>query len=66
MWIYDRWGLLIYDTGKTPNPETAQAWDGRINGSEKDVQQDVYVWKVRLKDINNEYHDLVGHVTVLK
>ena len=66
MWIYNRWGLMIYDTGKTLNPETAQAWDGKVKGSNKDVQQDVYVWKVKLKDINNKYHDLVGHVTVVK
>jgi gliding motility-associated-like protein len=66
MWIYDRWGLMIYETGKTPNPESAKAWDGKVKGGSTPVQQDVYVWKVKIKDINHKYHHLIGHVTVVK
>jgi gliding motility-associated-like protein len=66
MWIYDRWGLNIYGTGKTRNPETAKPWNGRPNGSDQPVQNDVYVWVVRIKDVSGKSHQLIGHVTVVK
>ncbi|MCB0380216.1 MAG: PKD domain-containing protein, partial [Flavobacteriales bacterium] len=57
--IFDRWGLKIYD-----EIGVDQSWDGTYNGNI--VQTDVYVYKVRAKDIFDEWHDYIGKVTVIK
>ena len=62
--IYDRWGNLIYKyTGKY---DQWSGWDGRANGGKDIAQQDVYVWLIRVKDLNDEYHEHIGHVTLLR
>lgn len=66
MWIFDRWGNMIYTTDKTKDPASAKAWDGKANGGSKVAQEDVYVWVVELKDINNLPHKYIGHVTLVK
>jgi gliding motility-associated-like protein len=61
MLLFDRWGNLIYtidDINKT--------WDGKVNGKADLVQEDVYVWKVRLKDILKKEHNYIGIVTVMR
>jgi len=61
MWIFDRWGVMIYYTNDINKP-----WDGTVQGKSNPVQQDVYVWKVKLLDVLGKKHDYVGHVTVLR
>ena len=61
MWIFDRWGANIYySDGIT------KGWNGTMNGKSKEVQQDVYVWKVKIKDVFDKTHNYVGHVTLLR
>jgi gliding motility-associated-like protein len=60
MWIFDRWGNLIYYTNDINKP-----WDGRVNGGGEVVQQDVYVWKVAVLDVFNHNHKYIGHVSVI-
>lgn len=66
LWIYDRWGNMIYTTGKADNPETSKSWDGRANNGQETAQEDVYVWKVHLRDIFKKGHTYVGTVTIVK
>lgn len=66
LWIYDRWGNMIYTTGKADSPATSKSWDGRANGGSEIAQQDVYVWKVELRDIFKKQHSYVGTVTIVK
>lgn len=61
MWIFDRWGEMIYYTD-----DIAKGWDGRKTGKSSEVQQDVYVWKVKIKDVLGKDHSYVGHVTLLR
>ncbi|MCC7303416.1 MAG: gliding motility-associated C-terminal domain-containing protein, partial [Bacteroidia bacterium] len=61
MWIFDRWGNLIWQTDVWGRP-----WDGTANGGSEIVQEDVYVWKVVLHDIFGRKHQFVGHVSVIK
>jgi len=61
MYIFDRWGNLIFETSNMN-----QHWDGRVQGKPEIVQEDVYVWKVVLKDFNGGMHQYVGHVSVIK
>lgn len=46
LWIYDRWGNLIFETN-----DYNKGWDGRVqNGlSGEDAQIDVYVWKIHFE-----------------
>jgi gliding motility-associated-like protein len=61
IWIFDRWGNMIFDT-----PTINKGWDGHANGGADISQQDVYVWKVKLKDVFGKTHDYTGTVTLLK
>jgi len=57
-WIYDRWGEMIYQSdGGAP-------WDATYKGRE--VQQDVYVWKLIVIDKRKIKHEYIGHVTIIK
>ena len=59
MYIYNRWGELIFQTNDFNN-----GWDGKYEGSE--CQQDVYVWLIRWRDVNNKPSQSIGHVTLLR
>jgi gliding motility-associated-like protein len=60
LYIFDRWGDLIFKSVSLNVP-----WDGRVNGGSKIAQQDVYVYKVVLKDIFGKKHRYIGSVTLL-
>ena len=60
LFIYNRWGQLIHEAH-----DRSKAWDGTFKGEK--VQEDVYVWKVVLKDnISGETKEYHGHVTVIR
>lgn len=59
MWIFDRWGETIYYT-----KEIDRGWDGGIKG--KDAKQEVFVWKVFLRDVSGVSRQYTGHVTLLR
>jgi len=61
IWIYDRWGNLIFH-----GEHLSDAWDGRANNGSDIAQQDVYVWKVKLKDVFGKKHNYIGSVTIVK
>jgi len=79
IWLFDRWGNMIWDChqeGKNTawddigqdGMSSACQWDGKVEaGSSNDlVQEDVYVWKVKLTDIFDKVHNYIGHVSVVK
>ncbi|CAN5415952.1 hypothetical protein BH09BAC5_BH09BAC5_13960 [soil metagenome] len=62
MWIFDRWGNLLYYTNDINKP-----WDGTVQGkSGKMCQQDVYVWKAVVIDVFEKKHKFIGHVSLIK
>ncbi|MBI2968340.1 MAG: PKD domain-containing protein [Bacteroidetes bacterium] len=61
MFIYDRWGDLIYKTDDINKP-----WDGKANNGQKMAQQDTYIWLVLITDVLNKKHRFIGHVNLLK
>jgi gliding motility-associated-like protein len=61
MSIYDRWGLLIWETDQ-PGVD----WDGHANGGKLMAQEDTYVWRVLLTDVFNKEHRYIGKVTLIK
>ena len=61
MFIFDRWGNMIYQTG-----DSTKGWDGRANNGKDIAQIDVYVWRVELKDNQGKKHKYIGTVTIVK
>jgi gliding motility-associated-like protein len=61
MWIFDRWGVNIFYSD-----DIYKGWNGKVQGKDALVQQDVYIWKVKIKDVLGKKHEYVGHVTVLR
>jgi gliding motility-associated-like protein len=61
--IFDRWGDLIWWT-----EDMDKGWDAKvIKGLSGDVvQEDVYVWKVVLRDVFDKKHNYIGHVSVIR
>ncbi|HTA60975.1 MAG TPA: PKD domain-containing protein, partial [Bacteroidia bacterium] len=59
MLVFDRWGNQVLST---TNPN--QGWDGKMKGN--DAPEDVYVWKVELKDIFNKGHSYSGTITLIR
>lgn len=61
MWIFDRWGEKIYYTD-----DIHKGWNGKYKGTDEICKSDVYVWKVRLKNVLGKKLEYVGHVTLVK
>lgn len=62
LWIFDRWGNLIFET-----TDITKGWDGHANGGAELAQIDTYVWKVTYNDMYmGYYHRLIGHVNLIR
>jgi gliding motility-associated-like protein len=59
MYIYNRWGNLVYSS---QNPSIG--WDGRYLDSE--CQIGAYAWKVILVKPNGKEYQYTGHVSIIK
>jgi PKD repeat protein len=69
MWIFDRWGNRIFYCTKQGLPQMIPClWDGKVDSgfSDTKVQEDVYVWKVRLINIFDKEFNYVGTVTAVR
>ena len=58
MFIYDRWGDLIYQTN-----DVYKGWDGTGKGLL--MKSGTYVYKIRVKDTRNTIRTYTGHITIL-
>lgn len=62
MWIFDRWGNLIYTCTDLNSP-----WDGTVMGKGGDLCQiDTYVWKVQITDVFDKRHKYIGDVSLIR
>ena len=59
MWIYDRWGNSVFYCN-----DINKHWDGTMKGNV--VQEDVYVYIIKLFDFKKEEHKYIGSVTIEK
>ena len=60
--IFDRWGNLIFESN-----DIHHGWDGKVQNAHSDklVQEDVYVWKVDIKDVYKATSRYIGTVTMV-
>ena len=59
MRVYNRLGQLIFESN---DPD--YQWDGQVNGSAAQVGR--YVYQFNIQDVNLNWHDFVGEVTLLR
>lgn len=57
--VFDRWGNLIFESTALD-----KGWDGTFKGEE--VAQDVFIWKVNVKDFFGKSHQYLGTVHLLR
>jgi gliding motility-associated-like protein len=61
MWIYDRWGNLVFQSNPT---ETQPCWDGSSRGQAMDTG--MYYYRLRGVDVLGKAVDLQGSVSLLR
>jgi len=62
MYIFDRWGNQVFFT-----EELGKGWDGSMKGKASEVvTEDVYVWKIIVKNFKGETKHLQGTVSLIK
>jgi gliding motility-associated-like protein len=61
MEIFDRWGHSIYRT-----KDVTKGWDGTVNNKGEPLKEEVYVYKIKYKDMDGNLYSKIGHVSLLK
>ncbi|HIA36639.1 MAG TPA: PKD domain-containing protein [Flavobacteriales bacterium] len=61
MYIFNRWGDLIFETYSIDQP-----WLGIANKGQEEAQQDIYLWVVYIRDHIGRKHEYVGHVSLIR
>jgi gliding motility-associated-like protein len=61
MWIFDRWGNMIFHT-----TDWNKGWNGKVEDGSDICQIDTYVWKIKAKDVIGDAHNLIGKVSLIK
>ena len=61
MRVFNRWGKQIFHSN-----DINTAWNGRVNNTGDIVQEDVYVYIVKLKNADKELLNYTGAVTLIK
>jgi gliding motility-associated-like protein len=61
MYVFDRWGNLIYQTSTWPG-----GWDGTVQGTSRLCQQDTYVYKITTVNPEGSRQVYVGHINLLR
>jgi len=62
--IYDRWGNLVFVSGKFQLNESVDGWDGTFKG--KAVVNGVFVWIAMMQYIDGFQQMLSGNITVIR
>jgi len=60
MFIFNRWGEQLFYTQDYNLP-----WDGKVQTTGETYMQDVYVYKIIIRDLNGKRRQFFGHVTLL-
>ena len=58
--IFDRWGKEIFKTSKW-----GEGWNGNTLNEGKTGPENTYVWLVRVYDLQHNFHQFVGKVSLV-
>lgn len=61
MWIYNRWGELVFYSKDIDEP-----WLGEVKGGDHFGQNEVYTWKVKAVGIRNNSFERTGTVVLIR
>jgi gliding motility-associated-like protein len=62
MEIFDRWGASLYQT-----KDVTKGWNGSIqNKGTEPLKEEVFVYKIKYKDMNGIIYNKLGYVTLVK
>lgn len=62
MEIFDRWGHSLYHT----KDATAKGWDGTVQNKGESVKEEVYIYRVKYKDLEGNAYSKMGHLSLVK
>jgi gliding motility-associated-like protein len=61
MEIFDRWGHSLYHT-----KDITKGWDGSVQNKGEPLQEGVYIYKIRYKDMDGNAYEKMGEISLLK
>ena len=61
MEIFDRWGHVLFHS-KDPN----KGWDGSVQNKGEPLKEEVYVYRIKYKDMDGNAYTKMGHVSLVK
>ncbi|MFH0866822.1 MAG: PKD domain-containing protein [Bacteroidota bacterium] len=69
MAVFDRWGNCIFHTTQWNSANNqSEGWNGTVNNdgnAEEDIVMDVYVYRIRCKDLDGQKHQYIGHINLI-
>lgn len=61
MEVFDRWGHLLF---RTTDPK--KGWDGFTAKSSEPLKEEVYVYRIKYKDMDGNSYNKMGHVSLVR
>ena len=61
MKVFDKWGELLYNNDNMDDLEPK--WDGTYKN--RLLKNDVYAYKIKVKDVLGRWHEFIGRVTII-
>ncbi|WP_317899957.1 gliding motility-associated C-terminal domain-containing protein [Aurantibacillus circumpalustris] len=62
MEIFDRWGHSIFHT----KDATAKGWDGSVQNKGEPLKEEVYIYRIKYKDMDGNAYNKMGHLSLVK
>ncbi len=59
--IFDRWGRLLFSSS-----EPEKGWNGAIDNKGEVIKQDIYVYRIKYKDLDGYLYEKTGNVKLVK
>jgi gliding motility-associated-like protein len=60
MEIFDRWGHSLFRT-----KDVSKGWDGSLQNKGETLKEEVYIYKIKFKDLDGNLYNKMGHVTLI-
>jgi gliding motility-associated-like protein len=61
MEIFDRWGHSLYRT-----KDVTKGWDGSVQNKGEPLKEEVYIYRIKFKDLDGNSYSKMGHLSLIK